>query len=370
MPHDSRPKILFIVQLPPPVHGSATISKVFVESVIINASFNISVIPLHFSKTMSEIGSFSGSKLFKTIGYAFAIFRRLRSFKPDIVYFTIAPIGLSFYRDILYVSILKMSGSKIAYHLHVRGIQNESKWRIKKLLYKFVFRNTYVITLSRQLENDLISVYDKRPFVVNNGIPVVRTAQALVKDSASGVVKLLYLSNFARSKGVFVLLKALTRLHKKGGIFTASIVGKPADVTKEELERFVSENGLSQIVIIEDAKYDLEKHRAFMNADIFIHPTLNDAFPLVVLEAMQFQLPVVSTFEGAIPEIVDHERTGLLVAKGDDDELHEKIEYLMLNRKIREDMGRAGREKFLSAYTAEVMEVNLRNVLKDIYQLK
>ena len=83
---------------------------------------------------------------------------------------------------------------------------------------------------------------------------------------------------------------------------------------------------------------------------------------------MQFQLPVVSTFEGAIPEIVDHERTGFLVAKGDDDELHKQIEYLMMNQQIREEMGRAGRNKFLSTYTAEIMEMNLRNVLEHICQ--
>lgn len=370
MSQDSRTKILFIVQLPPPVHGSATISKVFVESAVINASFNISVIPLHFSKVMSEIGSFSGSKIFKTIGYAFEIFQRLRSFKPDLVYFTVAPIGLSFYRDIFYVIILRMSGVKIAYHLHVRGIQEESKWRIKKLLYKFVFRNTYIITLSKHLKKDLTSVYEREPFVVNNGIPLVTTDAALVKDSASETVKLLYLSNFARSKGVFVLLKALSLLHRKGRRFTASIVGNPADVTKEEIERFVSENGLSQLVTVEDAKYGQEKYVAFMNADIFIHPTLNDAFPLVILEAMQFQLPVISTFEGAIPEIVDHERTGFLVAKGDGDELHKKIEYLMLNPQIMEAMGRAGRNKFLSTYTADIMEVNLRNVLEHICEFR
>ena len=125
---------------------------------------------------------------------------------------------------------------------------------------------------------------------------------------------------------------------------------------------------MSQSVIVEDAKYGDEKHVAFMVADIFVHPTLNDAFPLVILEAMQFQLPVVSTFEGAIPEIVDHERTGFLVAKGDDDELHKQIEYLMMNQQIREEMGRAGRNKFLSTYTAEIMEMNLRNVLEHICQ--
>lgn len=368
MAQDTRTKILFIVQLPPPVHGSAMISKVFVKSPIINTAFNISVIGLHFSKTMSEIGTFSLSKVLKTIGYGIEILRRIRSFRPALVYFTIAPIGLSFYRDIFYVMALKMSKVKIVYHLHVRGIRHESESRIKKFLYQFVFRNTYVITLSKQLENDLISVYDNRPYVVNNGIPVVTNDRALVKSPTSDRVQILYLSNLARSKGVFILLNALLKLHKEGHKFSASIVGKPADVTKEEIEHFILDNDLGQLVVVEDAKYGEEKHTAFMKADIFIHPTLNDAFPLVILEAMQFQLPVVSTFEGAIPEIVDDGRTGFLVAKGDDHELAKKIEYLLLHQQLRHRMGRAARQKFLSKYTAPVMEMNLRSVLEHISQ--
>lgn len=369
MSQQSTHKILFIAQLPPPVHGSATISKIFVDSTSLNTAFNLKVIPLHFSKHMSDIGSFSGTKVIKTFRYAFEIFQTIRNFKPDVVYFTLAPIGLSFYRDVFYVSILKMSGVRIVYHLHVHGIRKESKQIFKELLYKFVFRRTYVITLSKLLESDLSAVYQERPFIVNNGIPVVLAKAPLAKNPASAKAHLLYLSNFARSKGVFVLLKALSRLHKKGAHFTATIVGKAADVTREEIEEYVAANSLSEIVRVEDAKYGDEKHAAFMGADIFVHPTLNDAFPLVILEAMQFQLPVISTFEGAIPEIVDHERTGLLTTKGDDYDLHLKIEHLISNPGTRQSMGRAGRDKFLSSYTSEVMVENLREVLDQICRL-
>ena len=64
-------------------------------------------------------------------------------------------------------------------------------------------------------------------------------------------------------------------------------------------------------------KYEKEKEETFAKADIFAFPTYynNECFPLVLLEAMQHSLPVVSTFEGGIPDIVDEGEAGFLVAQ-------------------------------------------------------
>ncbi|MCX8490131.1 MAG: glycosyltransferase family 4 protein, partial [Cyclobacteriaceae bacterium] len=97
-----------------------------------------------------------------------------------------------------------------------------------------------------------------------------------------------------------------------------------------------------------------------------IHPTLNDAFPLVILEAMQHRLPVISTYEGAIPEIVDDLTTGFLVVKNDVEALVGKIEVLLDNETIRKEMGLAGQRKFLTNYTVEKMEENITKVLHEI----
>ena len=60
---------------------------------------------------------------------------------------------------------------------------------------------------------------------------------------------------------------------------------------------------------------------------------------------MQFSLPVVSTFEGGIPDIVENGKTGFLVKQEDVEALAEKLEILINNPRLREQMGQHGRKR-------------------------
>ena len=81
---------------------------------------------------------------------------------------------------------------------------------------------------------------------------------------------------------------------------------------------------------------------------------------------MQFGLPVISTYEGAIPEIVENNKTGFLVEKKNPEELANKIEFLINNQDLRIKMGVAGKEKFYNQYTLEIFENNLTTILKNL----
>lgn len=111
-------------------------------------------------------------------------------------------------------------------------------------------------------------------------------------------------------------------------------------------------------------KYNEDKKVFFENADIFIFPTLNEAFGLVLLEAMQHHLPCVSTTEGGIPGIIDEGKTGFLVPKHDAETLANKIEFLLTDSALRKRMGEAGREKFEKEFTLEVFEKRMAEILK------
>ena len=84
---------------------------------------------------------------------------------------------------------------------------------------------------------------------------------------------------------------------------------------------------MKKYAIYHGPKYGDDKVAFFSNADIFAQPTLNDCFPLTLLEAMQYQLPIVSTHEGAVPDIVKDGKNGYII-----DPHHETkfIEKLML----------------------------------------
>ena len=81
---------------------------------------------------------------------------------------------------------------------------------------------------------------------------------------------------------------------------------------------------------------------------------------------MQFGLPVVSTYEGAIPEIVDDGKTGLLVQKKNVEELAWKIELLIKDADFRLTLGEKARDKFLNNYTLTIFEKKMVETFNDI----
>jgi glycosyltransferase involved in cell wall biosynthesis len=80
-------------------------------------------------------------------------------------------------------------------------------------------------------------------------------------------------------------------------------------------------------------------------ATVFVMPTLREPYGLAFLDAMACGLPCVGTRVDAVPEIVEHERTGLVVPPGDADALAGALERLLADPEAAEAMGRRGREK-------------------------
>jgi glycosyltransferase involved in cell wall biosynthesis len=113
--------------------------------------------------------------------------------------------------------------------------------------------------------------------------------------------------------------------------------------------------GLQDCVEYLGAKYGKEKIEVFQNSDIFVLPTYFDqeTFGIVIVEAMAFGLPVISTYEGAIPEIIDDGVNGFLVPKKSPDAIAEKIIFFMQHEEKRQDMGQKAKKKYEKNYTLD-----------------
>ena len=112
-------------------------------------------------------------------------------------------------------------------------------------------------------------------------------------------------------------------------------------------------------------KYNEEKEAFFENADMFIFPTLNEAFGLVLLEAMEHALPCIATDEGGISDIVDDGKTGFIVSKRNANILADKIEYLLINPEERMRMGKNGYRKFYDKFTLRKFEKSMVDIMND-----
>ena len=79
---------------------------------------------------------------------------------------------------------------------------------------------------------------------------------------------------------------------------------------------------------------------------------------------MEYVLPVVSTNEGGIPDVVINGRTGYTVDKNNPEALADALERLFRNPELGVQMGKAGRKRFEENFTEETFEKNMKECLK------
>ena len=359
-----KPRILFILHLPPPIHGAAMMGKYIQESELINSSFDCFCINLATAGSLSDIGHVSLEKLLKYLLLLRYISHVVKEIRPELVYITPNAGGKAFFKDFIVVQMLKSMGCKIIAHYHNKGVSAyQSKW-IYNFLYKRFFSNLKVILLAENLYKD-IAKYVKREdvYICPNGIP--SSCKEEMEARRNNVIPhLLFLSNLLISKGVIVLLDALKILKEKEYTFVCQFIGgETAEINAVQFFEEVNKRELSDLVTYVGRKVREEKEAFFRQADIFVFPTYYETFGLVNLEAMEYKLPVISTNEGGIPDIVKDGENGMICEKQNPVSLADCIAKLLDDEELRVKMGSAGHEKFCREFTLDKFENRMRDIL-------
>jgi glycosyltransferase involved in cell wall biosynthesis len=358
-------RILFIVSLPPPVHGAALMNQFLVSSRLINSEFDCSFLSLNFSNSINDIGVFKVRKIWEMLLFSIKLIRRLAQFKPHLVYFTIAPVGAAFYRDAFFSLLIKMFNIRILYHLHGKGINDSSRSFFKRAIYKRVFNNADVIVLAASLTKDISKIYRGKPFVLANGLPKFICEK---EKTASEFPTILFLSNLVRTKGVEIFLECIKQLHESGILFKAKIIGAPYDISFNQVIKFIEKNSLQKKAELLGALYGIEKEQVLVDSDLLLFPSYyqNEAFPLTILEAMQAGVPVIASDNGAIAEIIEDGKTGFVVPIHSVTALKEKTELLIKNSQLRIEMGIESKARYNQLYTIEVFEQNIVKIFRQV----
>lgn len=117
-------------------------------------------------------------------------------------------------------------------------------------------------------------------------------------------------------------------------------------------------------------RYGTEKELSFADADIFVFPTYNDCFPLVLLEAQQHSLPIVTTDEGAIADIVKNEENGFVCKRNDVKTLVDSLEKIINDKNNQQNIGENNFKKYKENFTIECFENNVYGILSKIADRK
>lgn len=199
-----------------------------------------------------------------------------------------------------------------------------------------------VVCASELVRDDFLQAYRDKSVIITPGVDTefFHPAKALPKRHVLFVGSLQKTNNY---KGVPNLLEAFAAVLKNVPDADLTIVGDGSG--KKDFEDAARKLDIAARVHFVGGKYKDDLKHAYQAAGIFVLPTQKDNFPLVILEAMATGLPVISTRVGAIPSVIDNDKTGYTIPPNDTSELAEKLTYLLLHPDVAKRLGAAGRKK-------------------------
>jgi glycosyltransferase involved in cell wall biosynthesis/peptidoglycan/xylan/chitin deacetylase (PgdA/CDA1 family) len=177
---------------------------------------------------------------------------------------------------------------------------------------------------------------------------------------------ILFVGSLNRSdshKGLNYLLEALGDVVKGHPKVKLIVVGGGTGI--KDFEKLAKKLNIAKHVVFLGAQSGSELKAAYQNATLFSLPSLNDNFPLVILEAMASGLPVIGTAVGSIPSIVEDGKTGYIVAPANSKVLASKVNYLLNHREVAKALGLNGRHKVEKSLTWNIQAKKTDKLLRE-----
>ncbi|MFH2138508.1 MAG: glycosyltransferase family 4 protein [Candidatus Omnitrophota bacterium] len=226
------------------------------------------------------------------------------------------------------------------------------KWGINKLLRDVMLflyvQSAHLLTVnSEYLSKELSDNYkaNKHKIKVVYSSSKVKNNQEKWKRKSTNVVNILCVAHIRELKGQRYLIEALKQIEDYN--WKCSLVGGVKEIEYEqELRGLIEKYKLVDKVTLCGRLEGEALVQMYKDADIFVLPSLYEAYGVVIQEAMSFGIPIVASNVGGIPEQLTNEREGILVAPADSEILAKAIRKLIVDSKLRCEMSQASFAKF------------------------
>lgn len=362
----SKAKILFVGKLPPPYIGPTVATKIILESEL---KYQYTLIHLDVSdhRSANTLGRLDIMNLLIAVKQYMQILWVLLRSDIDILYFPSAQTTIAYLRDIPNIVLAKMFSVKVV--LHLRG-GNFDKWlsstsaimrKIVRYCHGKIDAQIVLGDCLRHMFEDIVD--ESKIFVVPNGMDYKYDKIA----SNDKIIKVLFLGNFLRTKGVLEFAEAAFNLSKINEVAQFVAVGSFRDefVKNKLLDYEKKSDGRLTIIggLIGESKFEM-----LSTSHIFVFPTYyhNEGHPWVIVEALAAGLPIISTDKGAIIESVIHGYNGYIANKESVENLQMYIEMLLDDESLRLQMGRNSLDLYRSRFTLQHLVANMSNVFESV----
>ncbi|OAS17179.1 glycosyltransferase family 4 protein [Paenibacillus oryzisoli] len=279
--------------------------------------------------------------------------------RPDVVHIHMSNGG-SFYRKSIMVMVGKMVRVPIILHIHAASFDefyNHNKFQ--KRYCQFILNSVdTVVVLSQEWKKYFSTIVPSRKIeILYNG---VFTMEEPISRSNSTPI-CLFLGRLGERKGTYDLLLAIRNLREKG-VACKFLLAGDGEIT--EVKQRIHNYGIQDTVDVLGWINVQEKEELLRSVDMLVLPSYNEGLPMAILEAMNFSLPVISTYVGGIPEVIQHGENGYLIEPGDIEGLTRSLEMLLKDKNTIITMGEKNRALIHNHFDMN----RLMNELSHLYQ--
>ncbi len=183
------------------------------------------------------------------------------------------------------------------------------------------------------------------------------------RNGAQGKVILCYAGRLIDGKGVQHLIDALQGETISEKIVCWIIGSGPQ---RKALESLVKKNNLYGKVIFFGDKSRTEVIALMKASDIVINPSYTEGIPTSIIEAALCKKAIIATHVGGTPEIIEHEKSGILIPSHDTDALRRSLEHLVDNNMLREQYGNAAYERCSTMFSWDTAMDSYELLFKEI----
>ncbi len=363
-------KILIIGPTPPPYMGPSIATKMIIESEL-KDKFHLIHLDTADRRSLNNLGKFDFQNVYLAVFHILKLFWLLIKYTPQIVYIPISQSTMGFFRDAIFIFIAKAWGAKVIIHLrgsYFRQLYQESNIFVKLLIRSALRCTSRDIVLGKSLKYIFKGfVPFENIVVVSNGIDKNYIPNTVKQESSKGT-RVLFLSNFMKTKGFIDVIKAIPDIVEKHKNIEFIFAGewRISEDEKQKVYQFLNQNELDKTVKFLGVVTGDKKRNLLFSSDVFILPSHNEGQPWVIIEAMAAGLPIIATDTGTIKEMVIDGKNGFIVEKKNPEQIAERILILLENEDLRRKMGKNSRERFLKYYTKEKFIGSLSKIFEQV----
>lgn len=249
----------------------------------------------------------------------------------------------------------RLAGCRVIHTEHeYYSLMRPRSQQLLRVLARLADRVTAVAEPVRSFLEGTVGLPASKLITIQNGVEVHRYEAAVPLDRDEHDLKnsdviIGCVARLSPEKGHTVLLRAFRKVISRHPLARLALIGEGEE--RERLQHLAAELNIGHFVRFLGLRVDVPEVLAA--CDLFALPSIQEGFPMVILEALAAGKAVVASEVGAIPDVIRHGATGLLVPPGDAEALADALCLLIEDEGARQRLGQSGRELVREAYDFE-----------------